>query len=207
MRATPTSRAREPGYDLAVRAAGLVAILAAAACVRVPAETVCPPLEAGHLVVTEVRGPQSPADPLGAWLELYNASGVAIDLAGTQVRFRRRDGSSEVAILVRRTLEAPAGSYTVLGLFDDADPPSHVDYGFLGDYTGSWLEAGAVDVEACGTRLDRALYDSLPPRGTFSLGGVPDANRNDLPASWCTDQRQVGATFPGTPKSPNLGCP
>jgi hypothetical protein len=188
-------------------APGLLAMLAAAACVREPAEAVCPPFEAGHLVVTEVRGPQTPADTLGAWIELYNASGVGLDLAGIKVRFRRRDGSSEIAVLVRRALVAPAGSYTVLGLFDDAEPPSHVDYGFLGDHTGSWLGAAAIDVESCGTRLDRAVYDSLPPRGTFSLGGVPDANRNDLPGSWCTDERQVGATFPGTPKSPNLACP
>ncbi|HWO17690.1 MAG TPA: hypothetical protein VNO30_02905 [Kofleriaceae bacterium] len=190
-----------------MRTAGLFALLAPAACARVPAERVCPPLEPGHLVVTEVRGPQTPEDPLGAWIELFNASGVAVDLAGIKVRFRRKDGSSEISVLVRRSLPAAPASYTVLGLFDDDELPSHVDYGFAGDHAGEWLGAAAVDVEACGTRLDRAVYDSLPVRGTFSLGGVPDANRNDLPASWCTDGRQVGATFPGTPKSPNVACP
>jgi len=189
-----------------VRAAALLAMLAPA-CAREPAEAVCPPLVAGDLVVTEIRGPQAPDDALGPWLELYNATGGAVDLAGVKLRFRLRDGSLEIPVLVRRSLEAAAGGYTVLGLFDDADPPPHVDYGFLGDYEGSWLSPAFLDVESCGTRVDRVVYDALPPMGTFSLGGVPDANRNDLAASWCTDATQVGATFPGTPRSQNIRCP
>jgi hypothetical protein len=191
-----------------VRAAGLLVTIAAvaAACARDPAEAVCPPLVDGDLVVTEIRGPQDPEDASGSWIELYNASGGEIDLAGVRIRFRRKDGSSEIPVLVRRTLPAPAGAYTVLGLFDDTDPPAHVDYGFLGDFKGSWLGAAAVDVEACGARIDRAIYDALPDMGTFSLGGAPDAARNDLPASWCTDATQVGPAFPGTPKVRNIAC-
>lgn len=196
----------------AVRAAGplalaMLAMLAPAACVREPAEAVCPELAPGDLVVTEIRGPQEIADPMGAWLELYNASGRAIDLVGIKIRFRRRDGSSEVPVLVRRTLDAAAGGYTVLGLFDDEDPPPHVDYGFLGDYPETWLAAAFVDVETCGERIDRVVHDALPGLGTFSLGGAPDANRNDLPTSWCTDATQVGTVFPGTPGTQNIRCP
>jgi hypothetical protein len=190
-----------------VRAARLLAMLAPAACAREPAEAVCPDLGEADLVITEVRGPQSPEDASGSWIELYNASRFAVDLAGIKVRFRRKDGSSEVAILVRRSVIFPVAGYAVLGLFDDADPPSHVDYGFLGDFDGGWLGAAAVDVEACGTRIDRVVYDALPAMGTFSLGGAPDANRNDLAMSWCIDATQVGATFPGTPRSRNITCP
>jgi len=200
------------GYDGAVRAAGLVVMLAAAACAREPAEAVCPALVAGDLVVTEVRGPQVPEDASGAWIELYNASGGPIDLLGIRVRFRSLQDAKAagIPILVRRSLAAAARSYTVLGLFDDADPPPHVDYGFLGDFSAherAWVDQGAVEVETCGALIDHAPYDLLPDKGTHSLGGAPDANRNDLPASWCTDATQVGATFPGTPRSQNIRCP
>ena len=57
---------------------------------REPAETVCPQLAAGDLVVSEVRGPQRPEDASGAWVEIFNASGREVDLLGIKVRFRDR---------------------------------------------------------------------------------------------------------------------
>jgi hypothetical protein len=194
-------------YDDEVRGVGLIVLIAASACTREPAEAVCPPLSPGQLVVTEIRGSQDPEDTWGSWLELYNASGRAVDLAGLQLRFRREDGSAEIPVLVRRSLEVAPGGYAVLGLFDDADPPPHVDYGFLGDDRGGWLAAAAIDVEACGAQIDRASYGPLPARGSYSLGGAPDAERNDLPTSWCTDATQIGPACPGTPGVRNIGCP
>jgi hypothetical protein len=192
-----------------VHSTGLLVIaVIAAGCVREPATSECPDLATGDLVITEIRGPQN--DPLGAWIELYNASGASIDLQGTKVRFRKRDGSAETDILVRRSVEVAAGAYVVLGLFDDSDGmrPAYVDYGFAVDFHATWLSAAAVDVEACGQLVDRAIYDSLPDMGTFSLGTQPpDATSNDLPASWCTDATAVGTTFPGTPQHMNIACP
>jgi hypothetical protein len=111
---------------------------------------------------------------------------------------------------VRRSLEAAAGAYTVLGLFDDVvDLPGHVDYGFLDDYAiygAAWPPSGSLEVEACGANLDHAPYAALPDKGTFSLGGAPDAARNDLATAWCRDRTQIGATFPGTPKVRNISC-
>jgi len=185
----------------------VVTAVFAAGCVRAPANGECPDLAAGDLVITEIRGPQN--DALGAWIELYNASGGSVDLLGTKVRFRKRDGSSETDILVRRSVEVAPAGYAVLGLFDDSDAmrPAYVDYGFAVDFHNSWLSAAAVDVEACGQLVDRAIYDSLPDMGTFSLGTQPpDAISNDLPASWCTDATAVGATFPGTPQHVNIAC-
>ena len=177
-----------------------VVLIAAAGCVRAPAKAECPSLGAGDLVITEIRGDDD--DTLGPWVEVYNASGDRVDLLGTQVRFRKRDGSSETDVIVRRSLEVAPGSYTVLGLFpDDAMRPAFVDYGFAADYHTSWLTSAAVDVEACSQLVDRAIYDSLPDVGTFSLGTQPpDATANDFPASWCTD-----AT--GTPQQANNPCP
>jgi hypothetical protein len=201
-------------YDTAVRAAGLLVMLATAACTRDPAAELCPQLAAGDLVVTEIRrGPQSSADTGGSWVEIYNASGHAIDLLGLRIRFRdvQEDEDAGVPILVRRSLEAAPGSYTVLGLFADTDPPPHVDYGFLDDFSAAdrtWVTRGLIYVESCGARIDASLqFEALPGMGTFSLGGAPDANRNDLTDSWCTDATQVGTSFPGTPRSPNITCP
>lgn len=181
--------------------AGLLILLVG--CTRDPVDQVCPAIAEGDLVVTEVRGPQD--DLEGPWIELFNASGSTIDLAGIKVRFRRKDGSSEVPVLVRRSLTVGAGDYTVLGLFldGDAQTPAHIDYGFLDDFDASWLAAAAIDVETCGQRVDLATYDVLPDVGTFSLGtSPPDAEANNLPASWCTD-----ATVAGTPGAPNNACP
>lgn len=170
-------------------------------CARDPAQAVCPHVAVGDLAVTEIRGKQSPGDALGNWLELANTSGQAIDLEGVLVRIRQKDGTNEADVLVRRSLPLAAGGYAVLGLFDDTALPAYVDYGFAGDFRQSWLTAAAIDVDACGTVIDRAQYDALPTTGTFSLGGAPSADRNDLPASWCTNP-----TAAGTPQQPNPPC-
>lgn len=195
-----------------MRLAGIVAIGSlACACTREPADTLCPDLEAGDLIVTEVRGPQNPADAVnGEWVELYNASGANLDLRGLRVRFRRKDGSSEIPVLVRESVPVAADAYVVLGLFlNDGTRPAHVDYGFASDFTESWLAAAAIDVESCGTRVDRAVYDVLPKLGTFSLTGAmaPDTNANDDLRNWCTNEAMIGTTYPGTPKQANPPCP
>jgi hypothetical protein len=190
---------RVAGSVVSIQLAGLLV----SSCAREPLEAICPDLGEGDLVVTEVRGPQRPEDLLGDWVELYNASGQTIDLAGTRIRFRRKDGSSEIPILVRRSVEVAAGAYVVLGKGDDNFNPEHIDYSFGNDFAAGWLSAAAVDVETCGLRVDRAVYDTLPDTGTFSLGVMPpNADDNDLPASWCTD-----ATPAGTPRAPNTACP
>jgi hypothetical protein len=191
------------GYIAPVRAYGYLAIAVTSGCIREPAQAICPTISTGDLVVTEIRGPQD--DALGAWVEIYNASGGDLDLIGLQIRFRKKDGSSETDVLVRRSLPAASASYTVLGLFDDGALPAYVDYGFQADFHDSWLAAAAVDVDACGTLIDRAIYDSLPKMGTFSLGAMPpSADANDLPANWCTDATAGNA---GTPQQPNIACP
>ena len=184
----------------------VLALFVLAACARDPAAAECPELAPGDLVVTEIRGPQSGDDTLGVWIELYSVK--AVDLSGTKIRFRKKDGSSETDVLVRRSLPVDAGQYVTLGLFsDDTTKPAYVDYGMSSDYHESFLSAAAVDVEACGTRIDRAVYDVLPTMGTFSLGGEPSAEANDLPANWCTDATMDGATYPGTPQQANHACP
>lgn len=179
-----------------MRAGWLLVVLAA--CARDPIDD-CPDLAGGQLVVTEVRGD---ADlTTGPWVELFNAGAGSVDLEGARIRFRRRDGSSEIPILVRSPLPVAAGDYVVLGRFPTG-APDFVDYNFADDFDGTWLAAAAIDVENCGELVDLAQYDVLPDVGTFSLGGAPDAEANDLPAAWCNDP-----TPNGTPGAANTACP
>lgn len=185
-----------------MRVIGFLLPALAVACTRDPVGE-CPELEPGDLIVTEVRGPQNPDDTLGVWIELQNISSGAVDLLGTKVRFRRVDGSTEVPIIVRRSLPVPAGGYVVLGLVDDViDRPAHIDYGFAGDFHVGWLAAAAVDVETCGEQVDRARYDNLPKTGTYSFGGTPSPDNNDDLEMWCTNP-----TSEGTPGEMNPPCP
>ena len=181
------------------------------ACARDPEEALCPEIAVGDLIVTEVRGPQTPADAVnGEWIELFNASAKTIDLQGIRVRFRRKDGSDEVPVIVREPVSVAAGGYVVLGLFlNDATRPAHVDYGFASDFTQDWLGAAAIDVESCGTRIDRSIYDALPKLGTYSFTGAmtPDTNANDDLRNWCTNAATVGAVSPGSPQQANPPCP
>lgn len=194
-----------------MRVVGLLAILSLTACAREPEESLCPDIQAGGLIVTEVRGPQTPADPNGGeWIELFNASGKSIDLIGLRVRFRRLNGAEEIPVIVRDNVPAAAGAYVVLGLFlNDASRPAHVNYGFASDFTDDWLPSAAIDVESCGVMIDRARYDSLPKLGSYSLNGAmaPDVNANEDPANWCVNSTAMGTASPGSPQQANPPCP
>lgn len=176
--------------------------VAATGCARDPIGA-CPEIGTGELVITEFRGPQDPEDTEGPWVEMYNASTATLDLEGLRIRFRRKDGSSEIPILVRRSIVVSPGGYVVLGLVpDDATRPAHIDYGFADDFPQTFLAAAAVDVESCGERVDRAVYDVLPKTGTYSFGGELGADANDIPTMWCTNSVPAG-----TPKQANPPCP
>jgi hypothetical protein len=189
-------------YDSAVRGS-LALCLLLAGCERDPVTAICPKIGEGDLVVTEIRGPQSPDDSNGPWVELFDPTAGSIDLEGTRIRFRKKDGSSEVDILVRDSVVIDSGGYSVLGIFSDLSPPAFADYNFSGDFRETWLASAAVDVETCGTLVDRATYDSLPDTGTFSFGTTPpSADLNDDLGMWCTDPSSAG-----TPGAANITCP
>ncbi|MGE0868036.1 MAG: hypothetical protein AB7P03_05735 [Kofleriaceae bacterium] len=191
-----------------MRIAAALVVIAAAGCVRETAEPLCPAVGPGELVVTEIRGPQADDDTLGPWVEIYNASGESVDLRGLTVAFRRRDGSGDIPVIIRSELASDADTYVVLGLFQPGAEPAHVNYGIAADYRKSWLGSAAIDVESCGTLIDRVIYDPLPAMGSLSLGSMPpSATDNDVPIHWCPDAVPVDTEYPGTPQQPNHPCP
>jgi hypothetical protein len=190
-----------------VRGATLVLLLASA-CVRDPDDSLCPEVGAGDLVITEIGGEQTGSDTLKPWIELYNASGRSVDLAGLKIRFLRLTGEISTDTIVRRSLVVAAGAYVVLGLAVDDDRPAYTDYGMSADFHVSWPTQAAVEVQSCGTRADLVKYTSLPKVGTYSLGtNPPTVEANDLPANWCTDTTTTAGSFPGTPQKANTACP
>jgi len=185
-------------------------------CVRDPLDWECPQVAPGDLVVTELRGDQSGDDTYGEWIELYNASGQALDLYGTQLWVQRLDGGAEGRIIIRlHGVTVGAGDYAVVGRFPPAEPPSYVDYGYIEDFSSDLYNGGAVDIMACGVRIDRVIYRDLPSRGTLSLDGAidpPSAEANDDETRWCQDDNednpdptQLGIR--GTPGEGNITCP
>ena len=184
-------------------------LCASAACARDPLDPVCPEVGAGGLVITEVRGPQTPSagDTGGQWFEIYNATSQSVNLAGLALTMRKINGSAEARIMVRANdLVVAAGDYTVLGRFTQGQLPAHVKYGFAQDFATDIYSGAQVELSACGEVIDQMIYRSLPPQGSLSFDGAktPSAAGNDDEKAWCTDGSGIG--HPGTPDMRNNAC-
>ncbi len=211
--------------------ASVSAILLSAGCERDPLDTQCPAIAAGDVVLSELRGPQSGGggDTYGQWFEFYNTTGADVDLGGLHVIMTRIDGGAAADILVRPGSTIKAGGYAVLGRFDLGAEPAHVDFGYLPagcsdqdtskcpgglTYGDSIYNAGAIELVACGTVVDKIIFRELPSSGTWSYDGAltPDATANDTESDWCVDNddsipdpTQLGLR--GTPGEANRTCP
>lgn len=188
---------------------GLTAALTA--CVNDAAEAIGPSIEAGDLIITELRGPQTGSDDSGQFIEIYNASGGDLDLQGLVLEAFRLDGSSQTRILVRASLPVKAGRYATLGPGAAAIQPTYVNYPMGNDLPSNLYSSGALDLyvvddQGGKTQIDRLIYGGLPTVGSYSFGLVPPA-ANDTPGDWCTDttlddeDRAIG-----TPGLENQAC-
>lgn len=198
--------------------AGACALLAVciAGCGREPTEEICPDVQAGELVLTELRGPQSGADTYGQWIELFNATDAALELRGLQIAFTPGDGSDPLRLIVRRDLELESEGYVVLGRAELDDVPAHMDYGFGPEFDDGLDPSGVVDVEACDEVIDRFVYLELPVEGSYAFDGSKpiDADANDDESCWCADTNEAPPDgpmteigLPGTPGEENPPCP
>lgn len=217
---------------LTLFAAGLgLAATLASGCDREAEPLLCGELAAGDLVITEVRGGPTVVDADGQWIELYNASGAPVELHGLALTIDSISGGDHDRVLLRRAFSVAPGAYAVLGKFDDAQRPGHVDVGWGTEPVIP--RDGAITI-ACGSDIDRIAFTSLPdPRqhedtnppsqappagsGTYALGLMPpDAAGNDGPAAWCADATETlgpctGSTcleyYKGSPGEQNPACP
>ena len=164
-------------------------------------------LMAGDLVITEMMiNPAVVSDNQAEWFEVYNASGVDIDLDGLVVY----DLGSE-SFTVAVTLVLAAGDYFIFGANSDPTLTDGVipDYDFsgfsLGNSSGDEivLNNGAIDI-------DDVIYDSSwSPSSGYSLQLDPaftDATSNDDAGNWCNAVVMYGASNYGTPGDVNDSC-
>jgi len=183
----------------------LLGSLAPASCLRAPEPCVAD-LDEGDVVITEIRGPQD--GTWGEWIELYNASGRALDLRGMRGTLERLkgsdiDGEAELTFLIRDALPVEPGAYVVLGTL-----PLHptrlpaVDYSINADFRTEpeQVEAsGGVIIPpasenadpralfgsarlrlfACDRMIDSLAYIGLPPDGTLAFDGARPPDAED----------------------------
>ncbi len=191
---------------------------------------ICPRIEPGDLVFSELRAGQADQDSFGHFIEVYNASGRTLDLQGVWIRQVALDGD-EQAFPIRDPLELPAGGYAVIGTGLD-DLPTWIDYGVGWDISGgdpaegvlprelikSSYPTGFFELESCDVLIDEVFYaaNSLPELGTLACGNAeapPSAEQNDDSSEgcWCVDAEPsdvplAGIGLPGTPGRANR-CP
>lgn len=197
------------------------------ACARAPAAEICPRIDAGELVFSELRGVQTGNDTVDPYIELYNASGRTLDLQGVWIRQIARNGKQH-ELVIREPLEVADGDYVVIGPGLDK-PKAWVDYPVGDDISGPETMipygAGFFELESCDALIDMVAVDVdvMPELGSLACGNgqsPPDAEANDLvdndPSNggcWCVDAEPAepdfqypGIGLPGTPGSANR-CP
>jgi hypothetical protein len=166
----------------------------------------------GDLVITEIL-PDAVGDDSGReWFEIYNASGLELDLQGVLLVRSRADGTDAKLHPVQRSWVILPGEHGVAGgILDDEQARAlvpYVDYGYAGDL-GDMTKGEGRLVVACGdTIIDEALYveaTSGASRG-FTGDRTPDATGNDDLTLWCDATTLLDAETFGTPGESNDIC-
>ncbi|MDP7112948.1 MAG: MopE-related protein, partial [Myxococcota bacterium] len=165
-------------------------------------------LALGDLIVSEImKEPLAVSDELGEWFEVFNTTGVDINLYGGTVY--DLDGA---LFTVGSDLWIAAGGYAVLNRNGDAG----LNGGVTTDYEyGSWFLANNTDeieIEHFGVVLDTVVYadaDGWPDTPGESMSLDPesyDETLNDSADNWCDGQDIYGQGDLGTPGSVNPDC-
>jgi hypothetical protein len=170
-----------------------------------PATTDC----VGGLVISEIFANAIGSDTDQEWFEIYNASGVDIEMSGWLLR----DDGGERNLLVQQTTLA-AGDYLVLA--QDDNPL--VNGGLTGvDMTYGGLTMGNSDdelylVSPLGETVDGVVYDTsvFPGQEGSSMSVDPSsvtASDNDVAANWCVSySAPYSGDSTGTPGTANPPC-
>ena len=170
----------------------------------------------GALVITEIQADPQPNRP--EWLELYNTTSDAIDLAGCQVATR---GSSENEFVITGNASIEPGAYALLGAAEfigedgDAQYAAAVVWSEISinqnDET-ELVELACPDGSGGRSLTDVVAFDPLegwlPRKGhSWQLAGEISAGANDDPEAWCEAPIQDNATYATVDGEAEYGTP
>ena len=164
-------------------------------------------LPAGSLIVTEImKDPDAVDDSDGEWFEVFNASGLDVNLRGVEFADLGNDGFT-----VDEDIWVLAGGHAVLAAYlDPAD-----NGGFDPDYEYTDFALSNSDDEIVvtfdGVELDRVVYDDpdWPDVAGVAMSLLLthyDDVLNDDPQSWCGAVGAYGDGDLGTPGADNASC-
>ena len=156
---------------------------------------------AGDILITEVMpNPDKISDDFGEWIELYNNSGVDVNVKGLKVKV----GTKTYTLTKDVTIKS--GQYIVLATNAQAVAEPFEIYGSVLSLVNT---NGSVQVLASDgiTEIASMTYSSCPTGGSLSLN--PDKfNYSDakLAASWCHSVSVYSTGDKGTPGAANDSC-
>ncbi|MFZ5471516.1 MAG: lamin tail domain-containing protein [Myxococcota bacterium] len=172
-------------------------------------DTTCKGHLAGDLVVTEFMNDPEGIDTGKEYIELYNATGEAIDLKGFTLSAGKTDGSRPSTHLIREGV-IPSGGYFVLGDVREATLPAHVHYSYADGLTALGNTEGLIGVRCGETVLDEVTYTTAGQAAharTLDGALVPNSVQNDDESKWCDAQGEFSPGSFGSPGFANASCP
>jgi hypothetical protein len=152
----------------------------------------------GDLVITELMiNPAEVADPVGEWIEVFNASARTVFLDGIVL-----SAGTAHTLAPAQPLALSPGAYAVL-VSDAAGPvPGEAIYADISLSN----EGGSLSLSADGVRLDTVTWEAQEGGASWSLEPMQlSAEDNDELGSWCVAIDGEGDR--GTPGMINSGCP
>ncbi len=162
----------------------------------------------GDLVITEVmQNPYAVSDSAGEWFEVYNGTGLDIDLNGLEV-----SDSSGASFIVNSSLVAGAGAYAVFARNGNPAVNGGVNVDYVWTSFGLGNTSDDIILSYGGVELDRVGWDdgaSFPDPVGASMGLSPDAIDallNNDGSAWCESSSIFGDGDFGTPGTVNDTC-
>jgi hypothetical protein len=156
-----------------------------------------------RLVITEfMANPNTVADSVGEWIELFNPTAAPIELQGMTLK----DLDVDSHVIAKSVVVAP-GAYVVVGRSDDRSVNGNVgivytlDHYALGNFGDEILL-----LDRQGNELDRVVFDSswIVPGSSCALRS-PTSDNSQL-ANWCVSSKPWGSGDNGSPGQANQ-CP
>src|SRR6185295_7486222 len=125
----------------------------------------CVGRKAGELVITEFLSDPSGADTGSEWIEIFNTTSTAIDLAGVNLYLTKPDGTGLKSHIIRTGKIQPR-SYFVMADIDTGQLPQYVNYTY-GPDLGSLSNSEGIIGLKCGAAItfDTVEYSVTPKAG------------------------------------------